>query len=328
MSKTERYLPFILASIVPGWGILSTNINVEGYDWSLFVLTYLQVAFFILVMWYLNQWLLNTDNKVKKRLGLNFFILVGNFVFIASISVIDSFIFPIGVAKAAPPWLLIVRMSLMVVIFNVILRVFKSQKERATLKFQNLSLQAENLKFQIDTLKQQINPHFLFNSLNTLLDLVEDDSVAAAKYVRNFSNLYRVVLQSAKHDFVPLSDELKFLDDYWNLLKVRFGPSIDLEMHIDEAQLDHLIPPLCLQFLIENAVKHNEATTKSPLKIKISYVDNHLVVKNKLQAKSYPIASEKVGLKNLQQRFTLLYHPIQYGVEEQDFVVRIPLKNS
>lgn len=283
---------------------------------------------FLLAIWYLNKWLLNSENPLKKLIGLNPSILVGNILVIMAIGSFRAF----RVEQAEvelPSWLIMFRLALMAVILNVTLRVFKAQKTHAELKFQNLRLQADNLKFQIETLKQQINPHFLFNSLNTLLDLVEDSSEKASDYIRSFSNLYRAVLQSSKLDFIQLRDELKFLDDYWKLLKMRFGDSIQLDIEVDESKMDYLIPPLSLQLLVENAVKHNEATKQRPLSITIKLEkDDHLIISNLIRIKAFPENSERVGLKNLQQRFTALHKPISYGVDAGYFIVKLPLKTG
>ncbi|MEL7004453.1 MAG: histidine kinase [Bacteroidota bacterium] len=328
MSKAEKYLPFILALATPLLGAINNVDITVSEQWNEMLFRFIEASIIILIIWYLNQWLLYSENQIKNSLGLVAYTILGNAIVITLISLLDFFIIPRGFGADLPIWTPATRIALASLIFNVILRVFKSQKERSKLELQNLSLQAENLKFQIETFKQQVNPHFLFNSLNTLLDLIEEDKDRAVKYVRNFSNLYRIVLQSSKHDFVTLTDELKFLDDYWNLLKVRFNDSIDMEIKIDHDKTNYLIPPLSLQFLVENAVKHNEATKGDPLLIEIIGDNDSLIVKNRVKPKSYPVDSEKVGLKNLQQRFGLLYKPVEYGIEDDYFTVRIPLKAS
>ncbi len=328
MSRAEKYLPFILALLGPAVGMINNSIDLTGKEVLEIAFRYLEASLFLLLIWYLNYWLLNGQYRLKEMLGVNTTAVIVNALVIGSITLLDQLVKSYGLGTIMPAWLLAVRLSLITLIFNIVLRIFKAQKESTALKFQNLSLQAENLKFQIDLMKQQINPHFLFNSLNTLLDLIEEDTKSAVKYVRNFSSLYRVVLQSAKHDFIPLADELSFLNDYWNLLKVRFRDAIDLEVQIAEGLEEALIPPLSLQFIIENAVKHNEASTRTPLLITIREDSSTLIISNKINLKNYPVVSEKVGLKNLQQRFTLLHRPIEYGKEDEEFVVRIPLKTS
>lgn len=328
MSRAEKYLPFILAVFIPAMSAINNADGSNEASWFITMFRYFEASLVLLVIWFFNKWLLYSNNTFERLVGRQMSIVIANPLVIACIALVDLLFIPIGFNSIIPFWVLLIRFSLGVLLFNVILRIFKSQKESNALKFQNLSLQAENLKFQIETFKQQINPHFLFNSLNTLLDLIEEDKDGAVTYVRNFSNLYRTVLQSAKRDFIPLSDELKFLDDYWNLLKVRFNDTINLNIQLENQKMDYLIPPLSLQFLIENAVKHNDANKKTPLLIEIYQVDDSLNVKNKVNLKKFPAASEKLGLKNLQQRFTLLHQPIQYGMQENVFVVTLPLKTT
>ena len=299
----------------------------SGFETHQIVQKYLETLSFLLGLWFLNKWFFFT----KKRSFLLPVRLVGILVnggAVLLILSVDYFLLPNGLTKDVPIVLLAFRISLATLLFTLILRTMAAYKEKSELKIQNLELQSENLKFQMELMKQQINPHFLFNSLNTLLDLVEEDQKAATSFVKSFSRLYRVVLQSSKHDFIHLEDELKFLSDYWNLLKVRFGTSIDLKINVDQKATNALIPPLSLQFLVENAVKHNEANEKKPLVIAINPTDNGIEVRNEIIPKISAAEGEKMGLKNLQQRFSLLHQPLVYGVEGNDYVVRVPLKNA
>ncbi len=327
MSKAEKYLPFILALVAPAISLVSNNaLSLGNKEFSLTLMRYAEASIFLLLLWFLNKYLIHSKDALRQRIDLITYSFIANALLIATICLVDFYLIPNGIVGEVGATVLVIRLALVNLIFIFILRIFKTQRERAVLEVQNLELQSENLKFQMETLKQQINPHFLFNSLNTLLNLIEEDKEAAIKYVRNFSNLYRVVLQSTHHDFIPLGDEIKFLNDYWNLLKVRFHDAIDLKLEIENHKNGHLIPPLSLQFLVENAVKHNQATKEDPLVISIYEESNWLIVKNRIKPISYPVQGEKVGLKNLQQRFTLLLSPIEYGPEADYFIVKIPLK--
>jgi sensor histidine kinase YesM len=328
MSNAEKYLPFILATLIPALSVIINPVEQSSSEWKTFAFRYLIASSLLLIIWYSNKWLLQKNFPLKSSIGQEASILLANAVIIFFIFLLDFLMDPFELSPALPDWLLVMRFCLVALIFNVILRIFKTQKESAELKYQNLLLKAENLNFQVDLLKQQINPHFLFNSLNTLLDLVEEDAHAAGAYIRSFSSLYRAVLQSSKHDFIPLIDELRFLDDYWSLLKVRFNDAIHMKINISRDRMDDLLPPLSLQFLIENAVKHNEATRKSPLFIEIRENQGQLIVQNKINSKNYPPESERIGLMNLQERFTVLYKPIEYGIEDGHFIVRLPLRTA
>lgn len=327
MNKTEKYLPFLIALLLPLLTVVIYSVDISNEENESLLIRYLGGSITLLVIWYFNQWLIYDSYLTKGGINKEVAIVIGNIIIINIIVSVNLFVLPIGFSYSVPMWLFVLRLIMMGIIFNVIIRIIKAQKERSNLKVQNLSLQAENLKFQIETMKQQINPHFLFNSLNTLLDLIEEDKESAIRYVRNFSGLFRIVLQSSRYDFIAVEDELSFLEDYWNLLKVRFNGAINLKVEISEDKKQYQVPPLSLQLLIENAVKHNEATKKMPLYIEIMEEEDNLIVRNKINPIKYPAVSEKVGLKNLQSRYTLLFRPISYWVEDNHFIVRIPLKS-
>ncbi len=324
MSRSEKILPIAIALFAPAISFLNSSLNAEEVNYTLLIVKYLQGTLVLMILWYLNRWLLlkteNSKNKSATIFGVNAIIIV-LVTLLASSGITED------ITIDSSPFFLLVRLSLIVLIFNIVLRVFNEQKKNAELQVQNLSLKTENLKFQVDMLKQQINPHFLFNSLNTLLDLVESKSEDAVDYIQNFSGLYRNVLQSAQYDFIILSQELEFLEAYSDLLRVRFKEAIDLQIEIDPAQYDLLIPPLSLQFLVENAVKHNQLSIEHPLRISIKSMDDSLEVSNKIIPKEYSAPGEKVGLINLQQRFSILHQPISYGEANGCFKVQLPLKS-
>jgi LytS/YehU family sensor histidine kinase len=167
-----------------------------------------------------------------------------------------------------------------------------------------------NLQIQIASLKNQINPHFLFNSLNTLSSLVAADKLKAGKFIDEMSNVYRYVLQNNEKDLIPLRDEIEFIRSFFDLLKTRYEEGILLEFDIEEQYLDYLLPPHTLQLLVENAVKHNVVSAKDPLSIKI-YSDQYgqLIIENNVQQKSTSVKSNKMGLANIFAKYKLLSQP-------------------
>lgn len=253
-----------------------------------------------------------------------------NLMYITLFLVVDYFFLPTGISLSSslPIWVVAIRLIMAALIFAVFQQALKMTKQRESLYAQNLLLQTEKLKSELETMKQQINPHFLFNSLNTLIDLIEDDQKKAVGFVRVFSNLYRVVLQSSRQDFVFLEDELAFLNDYWELLKIRFNGAVHLTVNISDEKRKMLIPPLSLQLLIENAVKHNKATNENPLYIEVFETYDTLVIQNNINPKPFVSYSEGLGLVNLQKRFSLLVAPIEYGLDKDVFKVILPLKKK
>lgn len=185
-----------------------------------------------------------------------------------------------------------------------------------------------NLIFQNETLKTQVNPHFLFNSLNTISSLIQTQPATAEKFINNLSSVYRYILENVQKDRVPLQSELDFINRYFNLHKVRDEEKIKL--HIDVAlSVTFEILPVSLQILIENAIKHNIATRENPLIINIytEYTDSqYIVVKNNLQRKASQLNSMKIGLKNLHERVKLVTGKLLIIEEtDSDYIVKIPL---
>jgi len=187
-------------------------------------------------------------------------------------------------------------------------------------------LQRMNAKSQLEALKNQVNPHLLFNSLNTLTSLIPEDPTLAVEFVQKLSASYRNILTFRDEKLISLRKELDALDSYIFLLKMRFQDKIIVENQIPEELYEHLIIPLSLQMLIENAVKHNVVSSKKPLFIQLSVKDNSLVVSNNLQIKQQSHNSTKVGLTNIKSRYKLV-NDTEVKIIETDeiFQVQLPL---
>ncbi|MGW9686702.1 2TM domain-containing protein [Flagellimonas sp. 2504JD1-5] len=159
---------------------------------------------------------------------------------------------------------------------------------------------------RFDALKNQLDPHFLFNSLNVLTSLIEEDTDQAQKFTTSLSKVYRYVLEQKNKDLVTVDEELNFARTYVRLLKMRFEDSIVFEIPEKCTVPDAKIVPLSLQLLLENAVKHNVVTASKPLHLKVTEEDGMLVVRNNLQEKQVVKKSSGVGLQNIKQRYGIL----------------------
>ena len=188
-------------------------------------------------------------------------------------------------------------------------------------------LQTENLQTQLDTLKAQVNPHFLFNSLNTLSSLINEDPKKAEKFLLKLSKVYRYLLVSSEENLTQLSVELQFIQSYFHLLKTRHSDSLTLTIRIEEQFLVYKLPSLTLQLLIENAVKHNIMEKERPLNIVIeSTADCKLQVSNNWQPKTKIVGSNKAGLTNIAKKYKLLkQEDIAIHQDKQTFSIAIPL---
>ena len=186
-------------------------------------------------------------------------------------------------------------------------------------------LREENLIFQNETLKNQVNPHFLFNSLNTLSALVATQPELAEEFIGRLSSIYRYILEYSSKDKVLLSTEIAFIKDYFFLHKIRDDGKIQLQVNVDENDNSEILP-VSLQILIENAIKHNKATRESPLIISIYIENQHIVVKNNLQRMAVQLISTQIGLRNLSQRVNLITRkPLIIEETSTEFTVKIPL---
>jgi sensor histidine kinase YesM len=189
------------------------------------------------------------------------------------------------------------------------------------------NLKKEHLQSQLEGLKGQVNPHFLFNSLNSLSSLISDDPEKAEKFLDEMSKVYRYLLRTNEEGLTTLESEMHFIYSYFHLLKTRYGEGLELETRIDDFYLDYQLPPLTLQMLVENAVKHNMLLKNSPLVILIMTTNSgKLIVSNNLQRKERMVSSNKVGLTNIVKKYRLMkQEEITIRDDGKEFAVIIPL---
>ncbi|NEV93312.1 histidine kinase [Psychroflexus sp. YR1-1] len=182
----------------------------------------------------------------------------------------------------------------------------------------------EHTKAKHKALQDQLDPHFLFNSLSVLASLIEEDPERAAAFTTSLSKVYRYVLDQRQEDLVSISSELDFAKVYLNLLSTRFEDS--LEYSIEVADESWYTVPLSLQLLIENAVKHNKVTEKSPLVIKIYQTDEHLIIQNNVNPKANDSKRNGIGLMNIRKRFEVYTEtPVKVEKDSDSFRVKLPL---
>lgn len=190
-------------------------------------------------------------------------------------------------------------------------------------------LERQNVESQLEGLRNQVNPHFLFNSLNTLIYLIPEAPSKAVNFVQKLSKVYRYVLESRDAKIIPLAEELEFLKAYTFLLKERFGENLQVNIKDLEHRTDVAIVPLSLQMLFENAIKHNVISTEKPLDIEVFAENGHLVVRNTLQRKNQVMDSTGVGLQNIRDRYRMLTdRAVEVITSQQYFTVALPMINT
>jgi sensor histidine kinase YesM len=200
-------------------------------------------------------------------------------------------------------------------------------KETESEIVRNEQLERAKAEAELEALKNQIDPHFIFNSLNTLSHLIEVSPVKAKQFNDSLADVYRYILQNKARELVLLQEEINFLNDYFSLLKIRFENAVQLTLKIDEALYQqYLIPPISLQVMAENAIKHNEFTDEIPLIITVTLENDSLTIHNDKRKKTLRKESSKIGLHNLRERYRLTAgKEITITEDENNFTVTLPL---
>lgn len=203
--------------------------------------------------------------------------------------------------------------------------IYFSQQLRDSLTQSEL-LKREGLRAELYALKTQVNPHFLFNNLNTLCAIIPEDSERSVQFVEQLSKVYRYILEVRDEKSIPLSEEIKIMNAYAFLLITRFGNSFQLTTEIPDSELNSHVVPFSLQLLVENALNHNIASQQSPLKITIKAELDQLIIQNNIQKKQQVEHSTGIGLSNIRNRYRLLTERLVTVSETPEFfTVVLPL---
>lgn len=300
-------------------------INFAFYQLYAYVLGYSNMYFFDYME--RRQWKKNDTIKriVIGVVGSTIITLIGLFVLRASTSVLYlGRTFEAFLANEKPQYYkfgLWITLAI-VAVFHLV--YFYNKYQQNKIKEQKVIAGTASAKF--DALKNQLDPHFLFNSLNVLTSLIEENPDSAQKFTTSLSKVYRYVLEQKNKELVTVDEELQFAKTYMSLLKMRFEDSIVFSMPDKASNPESKVVPLSLQLLLENAVKHNMVTSSKPLHIKIYENQNNLVVENNLQPKQIVKKSSGVGLSNIMQRYDLLTNrKVNISKQANRFAVAIPM---
>lgn len=221
----------------------------------------------------------------------------------------------------------IVFVILSVLLFTLIYEILFLNKERELDSKIVNELDKERIDAEMTALQNELDPHFIFNSLNTLSQLIITSPNLAHLYNTRLAQVYRYFLTNKNKELVSLYNELKFIENYFFLLQVRHENKLQLEYSVnEEIEGKIMVPPCALQILVENAMKHNEFSFEKPLKVKIKLNGNFLLVSNNTKPKPYLISSSKIGLKNLSSRYKLVCNrDIEIEQADSTFIVKLPL---
>ena len=230
-----------------------------------------------------------------------------------------------------PDWPVVFTSTLVILICVIfITHVYETVflvKEAESEKVQRAQIEQARAEAELEALKNQIDPHFIFNSLNALSHLIEVKPEKAKQFNDTLADVYRYILHNKGRDLVLLGEEMQFLEDYFSLLKIRFENAVQLKNQVPREKYEScLVPPISLQVLIENAVKHNEFSDASPLVIEMKMHDEELIIKNQIHKKTLRRASSGIGLQNLNERYRLTTQKgIGINEHEKYFTVILPV---
>lgn len=257
---------------------------------------------------------------------VNFIVVYGcnyiNFVIIQKVSTPDEFF---SGKYNFTNWFM-VNFALMISAFLHAKGFMEELKKNTKKEVVEQKLIAKSANAQFESLKNQLDPHFLFNSLNVLTALIDENPEQAQKFTTSMSKIYRYVLEQKDKEMVKVEDEIEFAKIYCNLLKTRFEDSVDFTFDINNDDLQKFVVPLSLQLLLENCIKHNFATSSKPLNIRIFTEGKFLCIENNLQVREQLKESAGIGLANIVQRYALLTKEnVFIEKSEQTFKVKIPI---
>jgi len=327
-------IPVFAVSIVNITGIITNR----RYTQFHLVLNYIYFVALAWIIWEGNVWLMRF---VKKNIKLPtkvyyknilvlyaFIILYTSFIATAGLSVWLSFSAEDDTAyeKIITTVVIIIVAALFV---TNLYEIFYLKEQQLDIEKRAEQLNIAKTHAELVALKNQIDPHFLFNSLNTLSYLISSDPPNARLYNDTLARVYRYILVNREKNLVSAADELEFLSNFFYLLKIRFDNAVNMIIEIKSMTTEELfLPPISLQILLENAIKHNELSCAKPLTINLTVSSNYVIIRNKMMQKTYVPTSTGTGLHNLDNRYKLLTGKNIIVYKNNDyFTVKLPLIN-
>lgn len=279
------------------------------------------------ISWLINKSSLTSFNKVVKK-GVEALLVILSSVLCLFLFVLLPFYLIFPEIEVQPDRIRFnyIFMALLTLFFYYFVERERGKKQLQAEMLRAESLQKENFKAQLKSLKDQVSPHFLFNSLNVLSSLIQQDREKATEFTERLSDLYRSFLENSHLQLISLEKELEVVEAYIYLLKTRFGEAVRFEVDIEQEKKKLLLPPASLQMLIENAIKHNGSTRKRPLIISIRSGENYVSVHNNLQPRNEEMKSTRTGLENIKTRYRFLSdEEVEITETKSDFTVKLPL---
>ncbi|MDF2189853.1 histidine kinase [Paraflavitalea sp. CAU 1676] len=286
-------------------------------------------AAFALLMWYFNIYVISRRSNQPRKQSISYSRLMSSLLFGLVVMLVLAYIQQLILSHIdfGPAMLMVeVRGILINLIFYMFLHLLQQNHENQQVNMELETIRNEHLSAQYELLKQQVNPHFLFNSLNTLKAMVESGEKEAVPFIIKLSNFYRYTLESRKLDLIHVQEEMEILNAYLFLQKARFEEGFIFKNSLSSGTLATLIPPFTLQLLVENCLKHNIVSLEKPLHIHLYEENGMIVLENPVQLKSGENSSLGVGLKNIELRYShFIDKKVEIANDQQVFKIKLPL---
>ncbi|MNK14794.1 Sensor histidine kinase YehU [compost metagenome] len=284
---------------------------------------------FAVIMWYFNIYMLTRKSKKAQGQQISYQKLLKSLLFGLAVMLGLAYIQQLILSHIdfGPTMLMVeVRGILINLVFYMFLNLLQQNYENQHVSMELERFRNDNLSAQYDLLKQQVNPHFLFNSLNTLKAMVETRDEQSVDFILKLANFYRYTLESRKLDLIHVREEMEILNAYLFLQKARFEDGFVFSSELTDEVLETLIPPFTLQLLVENCLKHNVVSLQKPLRISIYLQGDKIVVENHIQLRNSEENSLGVGLKNIELKYShLLDRQVEILNDQQIFQIKLPL---
>jgi len=311
-------------------GVLSSvpQLASHEFNWKEAIVNSAITAAFSVIMWYVNIYMLNRGAG-KRRQHISYSrlmtVLAFGMIIMFGLAWIQQLI--LSHINFGPAMLMVeVRGILINLVCYMFLTLLQNNYAGQQVQLELEKVKSDNLGAQYELLKQQVNPHFLFNSLNTLKSMAETNDSETVDFVIKLSDFYRFTLESRKLDLISVQEEMKIIEAYLFLQKARFGDGITFSNGLKQEDLKSLIPPFTMQLLVENCIKHNIVSQSKPLHIKIYSSEDGIIIENPVQLKMTSEESLGVGLDNIKMRYQhLLEKEIEIHSDEKNFKIKLPL---
>lgn len=267
-------------------------------------------------------WRQNVNNRLSVGILLHFiaiYLLVFLIVYSAEQLVFDTVFNKSLYLKLA------ILLFIIVLIYQIVYFALYSYYSYATIQIETVKQERKQIELQLRALKSQLSPHFLFNGLNTVSSLVFKDENKAERFIRKLAKMYDYTLKSYDTKLISVAKELEFVKSYLYLITTRFDQKIKCSISISDELLTTKIPPLTMQMLVENAVKHNVLTEENPLIISVFSGEKQFIIQNNITEKPQKVTSFNIGLKNINERYLLLTKQGITTTNGQNFTVKLPV---